>query len=363
DVRNEEEFAASRIEGRHAVTTVNIPYFDFIEDDAAAIARMPFSREDRIVVLCAKGGSSDYVAGVLREQGYQALNHVGGMIEWADFYDAHDVVAPSEDFVLVQFDRPGKASLSYLVGSQGEAIIVDPNRNIAPYLAEAERRGLVIKHVMDSHVHADYISGGPALAEATGATYHLSGACGYQGALRIDATPGPIQMGSLSLEKLATPGHTPGSMSLLVEGRYLLSGDTLFVRSVGRPDLGGQAEPWAKQLYQTLYVDLAELSDEIEVLPSHYSSFEEMREDGVVIGQLGELRRTNDGMQARSEAEFIAFIRENMRPQPETYATIRKLNLAVLQLDEAKITELDLGKNQCAASQGAPCPSTLSAVK
>lgn len=350
DVRNEDEFKSGRIEGRHAVPTINIPYFDFIEDESAAIGQMPYTREDEIVVVCAKGGSSDYVAGLLREQGYHAINMTGGSLEWADFYAVREVVPATEDLTILQFDRPGKASLSYLIGSRGEALVVDPNRNIAPYLEAAAARGLTLRHVMDTHVHADYISGGPALAEASGATYHLSGACGYRGDLSLDGAPGPLELGSLRAVKLHTPGHTPGSTSLLVDETYLFSGDTLFVESVGRPDLGGHAEEWAHDLYETLYVRLRSLPDETIVLPAHYASFEEMLHDGVVAGRLGDLRRRNEGMQATSDAEFLAFIKANMRPSPEVYATIRQINLSVLNLDEAKLAELDLGKNQCAAS-------------
>ncbi len=351
DVRNAEEFKLGAIEGRHAVPQVNVPYFDFIEDEDAALAKLPFTREQEIVVVCAKGGSSEFVSELLRDAGYRTLNLIGGMRDWKDFYAIEDLVPPTEDLQLVQFNRPAKASLSYLVASKGEALIVDPNRNIQPYLDEAGRRGLTIRHVMDTHVHADYISGGGALARATGAPYHLSGSCGFEGDLSTDGQPGMIPLGSAAALKIATPGHTPGSMSLLVNETFLLTGDTVFVHSVGRPDLGGQAEPWAKQLYHTLMIKLAGLPDETVVLPSHYSCHQEMRDDFTIAGTLGEIRRHNDGMQAKSEEEFIAYIKRNMRPSPETYARIRQVNLAVLRVDEAELSELDLGKNECAASQ------------
>lgn len=360
DVRNPDEFAAWRIEGRHPVPTVNVPYFDFIEDEGAAIASLPFSQADDIVVVCAKGGSSDYVAEILRGHGFRAVNHAGGMLDWGDFYVAKDVVAPTPGLVVVQFERPGKASLSYLVGSQGEAIVVDPNRHIQPYLDEAARRGLAIRHVMDTHIQADYVSGGPSLAREVGAAYHLSSACGFQGDLAIDAAPGEIALGSLRARKIPTPGHTPGSTSLLVDDRFLLTGDTLFLHSVGRPDLGGEVEAWAKQLFHTLSVTLARLDDGVLVLPSHYASPLEAREDGVFTAPLGELRRQNEGMRPQSEEAFVAFIRANVGEQPAAYALIRRINLAAATATDAELSELDLGKNQCAASQGLPCPSTLS---
>lgn len=351
DVRNEEEYKLGAVEGRHAVPQANIPYFDFLEDEGEALAKVPFTRDQEIVVVCAKGGSSEFVAELMRDKGYRTINLIGGMLDWKDFYALEDLVPPSPDLQIVQFNRPAKASLSYLIASQGDALVVDPNRNIQPYLDEAERRGLTIRHVMDTHVHADYISGGVALARATGATYHLSGTCGFEGEIATDGKPGSIPLGSAAVRKIATPGHTPGSMSLLVNETFLLTGDTVFVRGVGRPDLGGQAEPWAKQLYHTLTVTLGDLSDETVVLPAHYSCHKEMRDDFTISGTLGEIRRENEGMQAASEEEFIAYIKRNMRPSPETYARIRQVNLAVLSVDETELAELDLGKNECAASQ------------
>lgn len=352
DVRNEEEFKMGRVEGRHAAPGVNIPYFGFVDDEEAAVARIPFGKDERIVVVCAKGGSSDYVAQLLRERGYQAVNMVGGMLVWGDFYAVRDVVPPTSEFQLVQFNRPGKASLSYLVGSEGEALVVDANRVIEPYLDEARKRGLTIRHVLDTHVHADYISGGSQLARETGATYHISGICGYQGDLKTDGQPGEIRVGSIVAQKIHTPGHTPGSTSLLVDGKYLLTGDTLFVESVGRPDLGGQAEPWAKQLYGTLFGTLKDLPDGTQILPSHYANASELRDDDLVVGDLGSIRRENEGMQAKSEEEFIEFIRANMRPSPEHYGKIRQINMAVLSVCDGTLMELDLGKNECAASKG-----------
>lgn len=353
DVRNEEEFKANRVEGRHPVPTVHVPYFDFLEDEAAAVAQIPFAKDDAIVVVCAKGGSSEYVAGVLAEQGYTNLyNLAGGTLLWADFYAIHDVVPPSRELMIVQFDRPGKASLSYLIASQGEALVFDANRNIEPYIAEAKARGLTITQVMDSHVHADYISGGAKLAETVGATYHLSGACGYVGAVPIASEPGTITLGSLTAEKIATPGHTPGSTSLYVNDRFLFTGDTLFVDSIGRPDLGGHAAEWAVDLYHTLFNVLAKLPESTMVLPAHYASFAEMGPDGLIAGDLGTLRRENEGMRPRSLDEFIAFIDANMRPAPEHYGQIRQINLAAVTACEDSQRQLDLGKNECAASQG-----------
>jgi rhodanese-related sulfurtransferase len=243
DVRNEDEFAAGSVEGRHEVPTAHVPYFDFIDDAEAALARIPFPKELPVVVVCAKGGSSEYVADLMRDADWQAINLEGGMARWADALVPVSVTPAGHPWTLAQFNRPGKAALSYMIVSDGEAMVVDPARDPEPYLAAAAARDVRITHVMDTHVHADYVSGGVALARSTGATYHLSGTCGYEGDLAVSGQPGPIRVGRVEAIKLATPGHTPGSMSLHVDGHWLLTGDTLFVASVGRPDLGGEADP------------------------------------------------------------------------------------------------------------------------
>jgi glyoxylase-like metal-dependent hydrolase (beta-lactamase superfamily II) len=137
----------------------------------------------------------------------------------------------------------------------------------------------------------------------------------------------------------------------VVDGKYLVSGDTLFVKSVGRPDLGGHVDEWAHDLYWTLIDKIQNLPQETVVLPAHYSSQEEVRPDGIVAGVLGEIRAGNPALQLKDEVAFITFIKENMRPSPEIYGEIRKVNLGVIEACEDQRTALELGKNQCAASQ------------
>jgi glyoxylase-like metal-dependent hydrolase (beta-lactamase superfamily II)/rhodanese-related sulfurtransferase len=341
DVRNEEEYASWKVEGRCPVRMANIPYFEFIGEEDAATARVPFSKTDEIVVICAKGGSSAYVAGVLRDRGYQAVNLLGGMIAWGDFYECRAVAPALDGLVVLQFNRTGKGCLSYMICANGEAIVVDPSRHFEQYIEESKQRGLTIKHVVDTHLHADHISGASELAHATGAVYHLHRTDAALGKLDVEGELGRIAVGGLAVDVLQehTPGHTPGSTSLVVADKYLLTGDTLFVNSVGRPDLGGHVEEWSHDLYGSLVNKIRLLRDGLLVLPAHYASQAEVRPDGVVAGLLGDIRRNNPALALESEAQFGAFIKANMRAQPESYSEIRQVNLV-----------LELGKNQCAAS-------------
>jgi glyoxylase-like metal-dependent hydrolase (beta-lactamase superfamily II) len=162
----------------------------------------------------------------------------------------------------------------------------------------------------------------------------------------------PVRLGGLEvlpIVSLGTPGHTPGSTSFLVGDAFLLSGDTLFVDDVGRPDLGGQAAQWARELHRTLHERLAALRDESVVLPAHASALEP-GVLGAVAGRLGALRRENAAMRLDVD-EFVAKAERASGTAPPAYARIREINLGRQTAGEEELTELELGKNQCALSR------------
>lgn len=356
DVRNDEEFAGWKLEGRRPVTTVHVPYFDFIEDTEAARARVPHGRE--LVALCAQGGSSEMIVDMLQEAGIPARNVKGGMVAYGEYLQPVRVLPgphEAERFEVWQLNRRGKGCLSYVIRSGSEAVVVDPSRHVDGYLEFVRTRDAQIVQVLDTHIQADHVSGGPALAARVGAPYFVNAGEGFD--LKLPVTPrrdGEVIRldggATVQVRLMATPGHTPGSTSYLVGDRYLLTGDTLFVGSVGRPDLGGHVVEWGRALFHTLHEGIAALPDGTVVLPAHYGGVGEIGPAGVVAARLGDLRRTVPEMQIATEEEFVAAVRAAVGKPPESYAEIIRVNLGQARPPEDKITEWELGRNECAVA-------------
>lgn len=356
DVRNRDEYEAWKVEGRRPIETLHIPYFDFVEEPEL-VSQVPSDGRETLVI-CAKGGSSEFVADLLREAGVNAKNVEGGMIAYGDYLQPVRVTLDADEsgrFEIWQLNRRGKGCLSYVIRCGAEAVVVDPSRRIGEYERFVERLGARIVWVFDTHVHADHISGGPELARLSGAGYFVGGD-------ELKQAVTPVRDGeeirlsddsskTLAIRVVVTPGHTPGSTSFLVGRRHLLTGDTIFVSGIGRPDLGGHVVEWSRDLYRTLHERIAALPDDVVILPAHYSDVSEIRDDGVVAGLLGEIRRNVPELQIRSEAEFVEVMKSALSTPPETYAKIIAINLGASQVDAEEATEWELGKNQCAASR------------
>jgi len=188
DVRNDEEYENWKIEAQRPIETIHVPYFDFIEDMEGSVAKVPKDRE--VVVLCAKGGSSEMIVDMLGEAGLPCRNIRGGMIAYGEYLQPVEVSLPAEQaqrFRVWQVNRRGKGCLSYVIVSGGEAVVVDPSRDANWYEDFVARKGARIVRVLDTHVHADHVSGGPSLARQLGVPYFVSAGDGFE--LKQDATP------------------------------------------------------------------------------------------------------------------------------------------------------------------------------
>lgn len=349
DVRNPSDFEDWKIEGER-IQHLNIPYFDLIDGVEDILDRIPSDQE--VLVVCAKEGSSVMVAEMLAEHGRNVAYLKGGMKAWSEHLVPLKVGNLADGGVLYQFVRIGKGCLSYMAVSNGEAALFDPTRMTEVYLEFAKSIDAEIKHVFDTHLHADHISGGRMIAEQTGAVYWLppkdAGEVVYKYEPLEDGNEVMIGGTRIRIEALHSPGHTIGSTSFVIDDQYLLTGDILFIDSIGRPDLAGLAQDWVGDLRETLYARYTELSDDLIVLPAHFMIMEELNEDGTVAKKLGELYRENHGLNITDEAEFRTIVTENLPPQPNSYQEIRQTNMGKLNPDTDQQREMEIGPNRCA---------------
>jgi glyoxylase-like metal-dependent hydrolase (beta-lactamase superfamily II) len=344
DLRESDEFKSWRIEGHAPIEALNIPRYRFVGEEENYIGMLPRDRE--IIAVCAHGDSSKYSAGLLREHGLDAVSLEGGMDAWSEFYETAKVSVSPE---VHQIFRAARGCISYLAASGGEAVVIDVARHVRPVLELAGRLGVKIACVLDTHLHADHISGGRELSALTGAEYrvHPADMEGASYGYKALADGEEIGFGAVSLRVVHSPGHTPGSTSFLLAGKFLFTGDTIMKGSIGRPDLGGRAAEWAVLLHKTLFERYAAFPDETVVLPSHAASMAEQDEGGVIRTTLGAARREMDLYRTRDLGRFIDVVKASLLENPERYQDIRKVNLGVKEADEAGRKELEIGKNLC----------------
>ncbi|RFU64677.1 MBL fold metallo-hydrolase [Peribacillus glennii] len=349
DVRNQDAFQDWKIEGQQ-FEHLNIPYFDLLDGVEEILDQIPSNKE--VLVVCAKEGSSIMVAEMLSDAGREVSYLQGGMKAWSEYLEPVKVGELKDGGAIYQFVRIGKGCLSYMVVSNGEAAIIDSTRMTEVYTTFAASIGAKITNVFDTHLHADHISGGRMIAEKTNAMYWLP----PKDAKEVTFEYQPLEDGNsvtvgntkINIDALYSPGHTIGSTSFVVDEKYLLSGDILFIDSIGRPDLAGLAEDWVGDLRETLYTRYRELSEELIVLPAHFMIIEELNDDGSVAKKLGTLFAENHGLNIADEEEFRNMVTGNLPPQPNAYQEIRETNMGKITTDEEQQREMEIGPNRCA---------------
>jgi hydroxyacylglutathione hydrolase len=229
------------------------------------------------------------------------------------------------------------AQASYMIGSGGEAAVVDPRRDVDAYLEEAEREGLAIRHVIETHLHADFVSGHHELARRTGAKIYFGARARAAFAHQAVRDGDEVRFGDVLLRFQETPGHTPESVCVLVfdrvagdEPRMVLTGDTLFIGDVGRPDLaGGQGSPaeLAGQLYDSLHTKLLTLPDSVAVYPGHGAgSLCGKNISSETSSTIGQQRRFNYAVQPMEREEFIRLVTTDLPEAPAYFARDAALN-------------------------------------
>lgn len=311
-----------------------------------------------ILTICAKGEGSRALAERLSAAGYESVASVqDGMRGWSRVYELQAVPTRDPEIDIMQLHRPAKGCLGYVVGwgPSEEAAVIDPTRHVDQFIDVTADTDHEITHVIDTHIHADHISSGRALATEVGADYYLSERATERD-VRFEYTPlarnQVLEVGDIELKAIPTPGHTAEMTSLLVNDEAIFTGDTLFVDAVGRTELqygSGLAAEGAEQLFESLHRTILALPDAITVLPGHASDSFQFTTDPI-FSSIGALRTSLPILQVDRET-FVSRVTEELPPKPPNFETIIDINLGAEDPpDQSAAVELELGPNRCAVA-------------
>lgn len=230
------------------------------------------------------------------------------------------------------------AHASYLIGSEGEAVVVDPQRDVDQYLTEADAQNLQIRYVIETHLHADFVSGHRELAARTGAEIVFGQQAGASFPYKAVKDGDEIEIGKVTLRIMETPGHTPESICILVidkavsdQPQKVLTGDTLFIGDVGRPDLAGgkgySPQAMAAMMYDSLHQKLLQLADSVEVYPAHGAGSMCGRSMSTETSStIGKQRQFNYALKAMSKDEFVSMMTTDLPEAPPYFSKDAEIN-------------------------------------
>jgi glyoxylase-like metal-dependent hydrolase (beta-lactamase superfamily II) len=364
DVRDRTEIERWRIEAP-SITYHHVPYVKFVAagvtGDVADL--LPADVREPVVAVCPRGEASAEVADHLVAAGVDAENLAGGMEAWARLYDRVEL-ATDADATVYQYRRPASGCLGYAVVAEGEMAVIDPLRAFADrYRDDAAELGATLTHAVDTHVHADHVSGVRALARS-GATPVLPARAVERGVadgadFRTVQDGDELAVGDATLRAVALPGHTTGMTGVAVggaeprsagdrteSGGALLTGDSLFLDGVARPDLEEDADPaeQARDLHTTLTERLRAFPDDTLIAPGHTDAGVE---EGAAVARLGDLRDRLPvfGMDEDAFVEHVTHV----GAEPANADRIVAINVGNESVDDDEAFELELGPNNCAA--------------
>jgi len=343
DVRDEPD-AAIEAPGARAIHVPAGEVLDHAADVAADLS-------GPVAVVCNRGVTARSVAPRLRELDIDAMVLDGGMRAWIALLVAHAVALEIDGLEARQVQRPGRGCLSYVLAGGGRALVVDPAPDAGFYAALAHELGARIADVVDTHLHADHLSGARALADLTGAALRLSTPALERGVAYGDrVTPlddgDTIDLGGVAVRAIALPGHTSDMTGLLVAGRALIAGDSLFADGIARPDLQ-QGDPegaraMARTLHATLHERVLALGDDVVLLPCH--THPGVNAAAIAV-PLGAVRGNVPELAIEDPEQFAAQLLSGMPPRPANYEEIIAVNAGFRPLD----AELETGGNSCAS--------------
>ncbi|HSA98184.1 MAG TPA: rhodanese-like domain-containing protein, partial [Candidatus Nitrosotenuis sp.] len=319
DVREPQEYSEFRIPG-----AVNIPLSRLFMPGAHS----EIPKDKKIITICSHGNRSMVATFALAQRGIEATSLVGGMALWNQVLNA--TVLREEGITIIQVEKVGKGCLSHIVGSDGEAVVIDPTYPAAKYVEFAQKEGLRISGVIDTHQHADHVSAARDLAQITGAKLYFSKLEEYKFESEKVEDGKTIPFGSKQLRAIHTPGHTAGSMSYVLDDKYVFSGDILFVEGIGRPDLRDQVEEYATELYDTLHGKLLKFSDNTKIFPTHHGEGVRPAEDGTYHTTVGMAKKLP--LLDLDKSEFVSKVVSITTPRPMNYSMIIKINKGTIPI-------------------------------
>lgn len=342
DVRTEADRAEWSIPG-----SIHVDAYEQLKAGTrSAVSDAGIPANSPVVTVCNLGRMSERAADELSSRGIEAFSLVGGMKAWSLAWNIAGAQLTRAH--VIQVRRTGKGCLSYVISSGTEALVLDASLPPEVYLRLAEMRGVHVRYVLETHIHADHLSRSKKLSDVTGAKLLLPRQervrFPYE---RVDKGT-VISIGGATLETLATPGHTMESCSYLLDGEALFTGDTLFTGAVGRPDLKAnveQARARAAALYDSV-CQLFALGPDVVVFPGHTS--EPSAFDGVIIAERLRVVADRLGERLASRQAFVEGLIERLPATPPNYERIVEWNEAG-ELPAGDPTDLEAGANRCAA--------------
>ena len=381
DVRTPQEYEAWRISYENHNNPKLIPVDRLFMKDPTLLEEIPKDKE--IVTVCAHGNRSMIAAKILTQLGYSVKSVKGGMAGWNKVYDVAEIPVPKEaPFKIWQIRRISKGCIGYIISSKQDktATVIDPSREIyESFLQTSQDNELQITQLIDTHQHADHVSGIVKLTKTKTPETNMGKTNIFFSSLEeYDSSETELKNimyvkdgdklnvgDKVTLRAIHTPGHTNGSMSFIIEytpndnnnlnnkdpvHSYLFTGDTLFVDGVGRPDLRDEAKKFAELLYDTYHKKILQLPDNTVVLPAHFNGTSiALKHTVPILETLGTIKKRVKLLSMNKE-EFIDYIADTVQPRPGNYKTIISINKKMLPYDEIEMADLEAGPNSCAIS-------------
>ncbi|NQV40333.1 MAG: MBL fold metallo-hydrolase [Nitrosopumilus sp.] len=332
DVRDPDEFSDYNIPG-----SINIPLSEIF--DPESISKIPQNKE--IVTICPHSNMATIATFALARNGIKSRILKDGLAGWSQVLNA---VNAEENPKVIQVEKIGKGCLSHVIISKNDAIVIDPLYPAEKYLEVVKQECAKITHIIDTHQHADHVSSAQQLSNLTGAPMYESNLEEWDRTANFLDDGQEVAFGNSKLRVIHTPGHTPGSLSYVVDEKYVFTGDILFIESIGRPDLRDKAEEFAAQLYDSLHNKLLKLPPNTVVFPTHHG--ESVTSTKGVFSTTIEKTKQHEILNLPKE-EFVQRVVDVTVPRPMNYQKIIQINKGSIPLVASDVPDLELGPNRC----------------